>query len=101
MGLLLDTTFCYNVHFLKVRSGRVKGRGEFCRSGRNEHRNICNQLTRKDQKASDKAEYHTNEGEGEKKLKGLRSGSKMFSIDWQYLSLGYLEQNEFFPKTKS
>ena len=55
----------------------------------------------KDQKASDKAEYHTNEGEGKEKLKGLRSGSKMFSIDWQYLSLGYLEQNEFFPKPKS
>ena len=42
----------------------------------------------KDQKASDKAEYHTNEGEGKEKLKDLRSGSKMFSIDWQYLSLG-------------
>ena len=50
----------------------------------------------KEQKGSDKAEYHTNEGEGKEKLKGLRSGSKMFSIDWQYLSQEYLEQNEFF-----
>ena len=50
------------------------------------------------QKSSDKAEYHTNEGEGKEKLKGLRSASEMCSIDWQYLSLGYLEQNEFFPK---
>ena len=54
------------------------------------------------QKSSSKAEYHTNEGEGNEKLKGLRSGSKMFSIDCQYLSLGYLEQNEFFfHKTKN
>ena len=53
----------------------------------------------KDQKASDKAEYHTKEGEGEEKLKGLRSGSKMFSIDWQYLSLGYLEQKWIFSQT--
>ena len=37
---------------------------------------------------ADNAEYHTNEGEGKEKLKGLRSGSKMLSIDWQYLSLG-------------
>ena len=45
------------------------------------------------QKSSDKAEYHTNEGEGKEKLKGLRSASEMCSIDWQYLSLGYVEQN--------
>ena len=50
------------------------------------------------QKSSDKAEYHTNEGEGKEKLKGLRSASEMCSIDWQYLSLGYLERNEFSPK---
>ena len=52
----------------------------------------------KDQKSSDKAEYHSNEGEGKEKLNGLKSGpgSNMFSNDWQYLSLGYLEQSEFF-----
>ena len=52
----------------------------------------------KDQKSSDKAEYHTNEGEGKEKLNGLKSGSQMFSTDWQYLSLGYLEQSEFFSQ---
>ena len=34
-------------------------------------------------------------------LRGLRPGSKVCSEhmnDWQYLSLGDLEQNEFFPK---
>ena len=60
---------------------------------------IC--LVKKGQKSSDKAEYHTNEGEGKEKLKSLRSASEMCLIDWQYLSLGYLEQNEFFPKSKS
>ena len=36
--------------------------------------------------------------------RGLRPGSKVCSEhmnDWQYLSLGDLEQNEFFPKSKS
>ena len=36
--------------------------------------------------------------------RGSRLGSKVCSEhmnDWQYLSLGHLEQNEFFPKTKS
>ena len=36
--------------------------------------------------------------------RGLRSGSKMCSENinkWQYLSLGNLEQNELFPKSKS
>ena len=36
--------------------------------------------------------------------RGLRLGSKACSEninDWQYLSLGDLEQNEFFPKSKS
>ena len=35
---------------------------------------------------------------------GLRPGSKACSEnmnDWQYLSLGDLEQNAFFPKSKS
>ena len=47
VGLLLDTIYCYNVHFLKFRSGEVKDRREFCRSGRHEHSKICNQLTGK------------------------------------------------------
>ena len=137
MGLQFYIVFFYNVLFLKVRFGRVKGRGrgDFCRFGRvacplnmslfplrnrgiwayllnifsyssftafyissgifeNEPSNIY-------QKSSDKAEYHTNEGEGKEKLKGLRSASEMCSIDWQYLSLGYLERNEFFSKSKS
>ena len=51
VGLLLDTIFCYNVHFLKVRFGGVKGRGEFCRSGRHEHIKICHQLTGKGPKS--------------------------------------------------
>ena len=36
--------------------------------------------------------------------RGLRSGSKMCYENinkWQYLSLGNLEQNELFPKSKS
>ena len=36
--------------------------------------------------------------------RGLRPGSKMCSENiskWQYLSLGNLEQNELFPKSKS
>ena len=36
--------------------------------------------------------------------RGLRPGSKVCSEhmnDWQYLSLGDQEQNEFFPKSKS
>jgi len=55
-------------------------------------------VTEKGQKATDKAEYHTKGGEGKEKLEGLSSGSKMCSIDWQYLSLVYLEQNEIFPQ---
>ena len=51
VGSLLDTIFCYNVHFLKVRFGGVKGRGEFCRSGRHEHSKICHQLTGKGPKS--------------------------------------------------
>ena len=34
--------------------------------------------------------------------RGLGPGSKVCSaqmIDWQYFSLGYLEQNELFPKS--
>ena len=53
------------------------------------------------QKSSDKAEYHTNEGEGKEKLKGLRSTSEMCSIDWQHLSLGRLDtwnKMNFSPK---
>ena len=37
-------------------------------------------------------------------LRGLRPGSKACSEnmnDWQHLLLGDLEQNEFFPKSKS
>ena len=55
-------------------------------------------VTKKGLKATDKAEYHTKEEEEKEKLEGLRSGSKMCSIDWQYLSLVYLEQNEIFPQ---
>ena len=36
--------------------------------------------------------------------RGLRPGSKMCSEqmnNWQYLSIGDLEQNELFPKSKS
>ena len=58
-------------------------------------------VTEKGQKAIGKAEYNTKEGEGKEKLEGLSSGSKMCSIDWQYLSLVYLEQNEIYPKSKS
>ena len=50
----------------------------------------------KDQKSSDKAEYHTNEGEGKEKLKVFSLWVKDV-FDWlEYLSLGYLEKNDFF-----
>ena len=65
--------------------------GEFCLSGR--HESVDRKRTKN---RPIRPNIPLTKGKERKNSKFSHSGSKMFSIDWQYLSLGYLEKNDFF-----
>ena len=57
---------------------------------------ICQ--VKKGQKSSDKAEYHTNEGEGKEKLKGLRSGQRCVRLVGNISRMDAWNNVKFSPK---